>query len=219
MQARAKLLAAMGARGDAYSNLWLAQSFRGAGRLAITSDAAFMHFVLLEFAPQVRTFDLHPTEEQVLVGDQLQPVSFDAVVDFMDGHRECRDLVATNDELDGAALFQRELRLNAARRLGATHVHVRIEDLQKQTHAFWNGVRMLRTMTAAQGYAQTQFRNAIVSRLEHSGELPLGELIGPFARPDQPLAEAAVYHLLSERYVAIDLGHGPITLETSVRWI
>jgi len=219
MQARAKLLAAIGARGDASSNIWLARSFRASGRLVLTSDAAFMHFVLLEFAPDVESFDLHPKEEKVRVHDQPQTVCFDALVDFVDGHRECRDLVADDEERDGAALLQREIRVSAARRVGASWVRIPIEKLKTQEHAFWNGVRMLRAMTAAHGYAQTQFRNAMVSRLSHCGELTLDELLRAFDPHDSPLAESALYHLLSERYIAIDLTRGPLTLSTPVRWL
>lgn len=219
MQARAKLLATMAARGDAASNIWLAHSFRGGGPRVLTSDAAFMHFILLEFAPDVQTVEVQPQEVQVPVGNQLHQVCFDALVDFVDGHRECRDLTAAIDELDGAALLQREVRLCAARRLGASWVRIPIEELQKQKHAFWNGVRMLRTMTAAQGYSQTQFRNTIVRRLDHCGELTVGELLTAFDPPDWPLAESALYHLLSDRYVAIAIERGPVTLSTTVRWL
>ena len=219
MQARANLLATMGARGNAASNIWLAHSFRGHGTRVLTSDASFMHFVLLEFDPDVLRFEAQPDEIGVPVVDQLHQVTFDALVDFIDGHRECRDLRAAFDEIDGAALLQREIKTGAARRLGASWVRISIEDLQKRRHAFWNGIRMLRCMTAAQGYAQEQFRDSLVRRLTYSGELTLGELLTAFDPSDRPLAESALYHLLSERYVAIDLEHGPVMLSTLVRWL
>lgn len=221
MQRRAALLESFRARGHGYSNLWLAQSIRVPNRSWIlTSDAEFFHFHSLEFAPDVRTFELTPPEVIVHIGEEDRKTRFDAIVDFVDGRRECREVkVAEDDDPDDLrAVLQREAQVRASERLGGVYVRVSGNELAKHRDRFWNSVRMLRCIHAAEGYAIQTYRNDCGTRLtQASNGLTIAQLLEPFPDREAPLALAAVFRLLSERLVAMDIESEPIYFTTVVR--
>lgn len=220
MQRRSALMEAMAARGHAYSNLWLAQSVRADRDWILTSDAEFFHFLNLEFDPNVRTFDLSPPEIIVRVGRDDTKTRFDALVELVYGGRECREVKISEreDSEDRRSLLQQEAQLRASEHIGAKYVRVYGEVLASQRHRWTNSARMLRFIHAAEGYATAQYRNACGSRLssEPKGVL-LRDLVGMFPIQESPLVQAAIYRLLSERLIHIEIDAAPVCGSSIVR--
>lgn len=220
MQRRTALIEAMAARGHAYSNLWLAQSVKADHDWILPSDAEYFHFLFLEFGPDVRSFDLAPPEVIVRVGDDDTKTRFDAIVDLVNGRRECHEVKVTENEEseDVRAVLQREAQIRACERFGGSYVRVYGDVLARQRHRWLNSARMLRCIYAAEGYATQQYRNACGSRLLRSSDgVPLRELIAMFQPQEEALVQAAVFRLLNERLVQIDIDSAPVSPASMVR--
>ena len=220
MERRTTIVEAMAARGHAYSNLWLAQSVRANRDWILPSDPEFVHFLCLEFDPEVRTLDLAPPEVVVRVGHDDRKTRFDAIVEFVDGRRECREVKFTEsvDPADVRSALQHEAQLRACERFNGTYVRVYGDVLAKQRYRWLNSARMLRCIHASEGYATQRHRSDCGTRLIHSPNgVRLQELVTLFPPDESALVMAAVFRLLSERLLSIDIDTEWVTLASLVR--
>ena len=217
---RAAIMAAFGARGHGLSNLWLLDSYRAGRKWALRSDSAFIHAVLTEIDPRVRTIDLAPEPVIVRVLENDHQTTFDAIIEFVDGHRECREIKTDPDEdIDTRSQIQKEAQAVAVRRMDAQFVRMYGTQMIRNPHRFWNGVRILRLVNAAKTYPLDEYRESIATRLQYSrSELTLLELCAPFAPATHPLASAAAMQLFLERHIALDLDLRPFNEYSPLRW-
>lgn len=217
---RAAIMAAFGARGHGLSNLWLLESYRAGRKWALRSDSEFIHAVLAEIDPRIRTIDLAPEPVIVRVLEDDHQTTFDAIIEFVDGRRECREVKTDPDEEpDTRTQIQKEAQAVAVRRLDANYVRMCGTKMIKNPQRFWNGVRILRFVNAARTYPLEEYRESIASRLQHSRRaLTLLELRAPFEAPAHPLVYGAAMQLFLERHVTLELDQGPFNDHSPLGW-
>lgn len=217
---RAAIMSAFGARGLGLSNLWLLESYRARHKWALRSDSEFIHAVLAEIDPRILTIDLAPEPVVVRVLENDHQTTFDAIIEFVDGHRECREIKTDPDEdLDTRSQIQREAQAVAARKMDAQYMRMYGTQMIQNPQRFWNGVRILRFVNAAKTYPLEQYRESIATRLQHSRcELTLLELCAPFEPAFRPLAAAAAMQLFLDRHIALDLDLRPFNEHSPLRW-
>ena len=217
---RAAIMAAFGARGHGLSNLWLLESYRAGRKWALRSDSEFIHAVLAEIDPSVRSIDLAPEPVIVRVLEDNHQTTFDAIIEFVDGRRECREIKTDPDEVpDTRTQIQKEAQAIAVRRLDAHYVRMYGTQMLQRPQRFWNGVRILRCVNAAKSYPLEEYRETIATRLLHSRrELTLLELCAPFEVAVHPLVHAAAMQLFLEHHVALDLDQRPFNDHSPIRW-
>lgn len=137
---RAAIMAAFGARGHGLSNLWLLESYRAGRKWALRSDSEFIHAVLAEIDPRIRTIDLAPEPVIVRVLENDHQTTFDATIEFVDGRRECREIKTDPDEEpDTRTQIQKEAQAVAVRRLDAHYVRMYGTQMIQNPQRFWNG--------------------------------------------------------------------------------
>ncbi len=217
---RAAIMAAFGARGDGLSNLWLLESYRAGRKWALRSDSEFIHAVLAEIDPRIRTINLAPEPVIVRVLENDHQTTFDAIIEFVDGRRECREIKTDPDEEpDTRSQIQKEAQAVAVRRMDAEYVRMYGTQMIQNPQRFWNGVRILRFVNAAKTYPLEEYRESIATRLQHSRrELTLLELCAPFEPATRPLASAAAMQLFLERHITLDLDVRPFNEHSPLRW-
>lgn len=213
-------MTAFGARGNGLSNLWLLDSYRAGRRWALQSDSEFIHAVLVEIDPRICTINLAPEPVSVRVLENDHQTTFDAIIEFVDGHRECREIKTDPDEdLDTRSQIQKEAQAAAARRMDAQYVRMYGTQMIRNPQRFWNGVRILRFVNAAKTYPLEEYRESIATRLQHSRrELTLFELCAPFDPTTRSFATAAAMQLFLERYITLDLDLRPFNEHSTLRW-
>lgn len=208
------------ARGNGVSNLWLVKSYRMQKQWVLSSDAEYLHFLWVEFDPNVIRFDLAPEEIIVNIGQEYVKTQFDGVVTLKGGRLECREIKADVDgkEQDVRTLLQREAQTRASTLLGGTYVRLFGTVLVKKAHAIANSMRMLRTIHAAENFALEEHRQSIYLRVNRAtAGLSIGEILERWSSEESPLALAALFQLLSRQQVLIKIDDAPICLATKVR--
>lgn len=136
---RAALFAKCGQELENAPNIWLVYSARNDRQWVLRSDAEFLHFLYLEFADNVDSFDLAPPAIVLEVNGENRSTSFDAIVNFVDGRKECRELKRSHDqpETDEEALrfaMQRESQIVAAKKMQAEYQRISLADLEPHRH-------------------------------------------------------------------------------------
>lgn len=217
---RAALVAALGARGHGLSNLWLLDSYRAGRKWALRSDSEFIHAVLVEIDPRIRSIDLAPEPVIVRVLEDDCQTTFDAIIEFVDGRRECREIKTDLDQdTDTRSQLQKEAQTAAVRRLDACYVRMYGTQMIQNPQRFWNGVRILRFVNAAKSYPLDEYRDSVATRLQHArDELNLVELCSPFERATHPLVCAAAMQLFLERHISLELDQRPFNEHSPLIW-
>ncbi|WP_330970786.1 hypothetical protein, partial [Lysobacter sp. A3-1-A15] len=118
--------------------------------------------VLAEIDPHIRSINLAPEPVIVRVLEEDHETTFDAIVEFVDGRRQCREIKAEPDEvLDTRSHIQKEVQLASARRLDGSYVRMYGTQMIESPQRFWNGVRILRVVNAAKTYPLEEYRESI----------------------------------------------------------
>jgi hypothetical protein len=199
-------------------NLWLVKSARMRQEWLLTGDAELVHFFLIEFDPEIKSFDLTPPPVIVKVGDDDIKTQFDACINFVDGRRECRELKFDRHSECERDKRQEEAQRIAASAMGAKYVREYGRELADTfPNRFWNGVRLLRFIRAAETHSLADIGNRIAISLSARPIQVLADLAEPFADHDKPLALAVIFQMLADRKVLIDLDARPVNQQTTVK--
>lgn len=215
---RQRLFVSRGQRPRHTPNLWLAYSARMKREWVLCSDLAYLHFLSIEFAPDVHDFDLSPVAVSVLSYGVTESVEFDAVVGFRDGHKECREFCAPDapplEEVDEHARRMQA----AAAILGGDYVRLSIEVIEVHRQRIQNTLRMLRFISAARNESLVDARNEVLVYLRASPTgSSLEELAKRIVNTPTGILYAAVFRLLQQGQVEIDFDRDVVTGMSTVR--
>jgi hypothetical protein len=210
---------ACGQQPEHAGNLWLAYSTRNKQQWAINGDLRFLHFLYLEFAPDVVRFQIRPTVIAQTAG-AFSEITFDAVVQFVDGHAECRDVVTetASDDAGQVAATSECIPECISEPYGSRRVRIGLSDLEPFRQRIVNGLRMNRFLTAARYEPMEHHCNEVLMALKGQGGcLTLAALVQRSNPLHGAFAQAAVFRLYQQRHVEMDLDAGPIDRHAAVR--
>lgn len=213
---RKAVFEACGQRAEHASNLWLVHSARSSRSWVLTGDAEYLHFLCVEFDPEIESFDLRPQPQIVRIREEDRKTSFDAIVRFRNGHIECREIKresepppAPEDQLRAA--LQAEAQEIAAGRHGGKYVRLVMADFGPFHFRIQNSLRMLRFLLAAKDENLGHIRNAIALTLRSAGEpLSLNALVDSVGG-SASLVYAAAFQMLQRRELSLPIDTGAIT--------
>lgn len=197
-------------------NLWLVYSSKTRRQWILTSDAAYLHFLAIEFDPEVKDFNLAPSATTVELAETENEVRFDAIVRRRDGRVECRRFASARRRDEEGAAVRDELEQRAAQLHNAYLVHVPVNEFATTTTRMQNAMRMLRFLQAALPHPLDSYRNSVLARLASERSMTLGALVQPYALAHQPLLLAAIFELVQQGLVQLDLDTAPITLASTL---
>lgn len=209
-------------RSDHASNLWLVYSARHDRRWVVTSDVEYLHFLTLEFAPDILEFDLAPAPDIVRLRDEDRKTTFDAIVRFCDGRTECRELkrlaeAPSEPEEELRIAMQEEAQLEAAKRHGGVYRRLCLRDLEPFQIRIQNSLRMLRFLTATRGEPLNKMCHTLqaVARSNREGTT-LRMLIASVPEADAAIAYAATFKLVLARKLTLPIDSEIVTGGTLV---
>ncbi len=213
---RQAVFAACGQRAEHASNLWLVYCARHERHWVLTSDVEYLHFLSLEFDPEVAEVNFKPDPDIVRLRDEDRKTIFDAIVRFRDGHTECRELKreATpppEPEEELRAALQQEAQQIAAKRHGGSYLRLTLADLDVHQIRIQNTLRMLRFLGAAQGEPLAAIRQALILAVRQAGPTRLDVLAASLHDHDQAYAYAAVFQLVQRRQLSLPIDTEVIT--------
>jgi len=212
-RAREALFKHVGQAPRSVHNLWLVYSHKTRRQWLLSSDAAYLHFLDLEFDPDVRDFDLAPAPIDVARDELSHRIQFDAIVRRLDGTVESRRLTASDEPADP---LQQELERVAAQRHNAHPVRLAVSLFATPTMRMQNSLRMLRFLQAALTYPLEPYRNSVLARLASQPSLSVEALTQASEPSAVPLVLAAVFELVQQRHLRLDLEAAPVTLASRV---
>jgi hypothetical protein len=109
---RQKLLAAAAARGREANNIWSAYSTKIGKDCVLISDPEYLNFVWMEGDPSIASFEIE-TDLYLVDADESEGATYpDAIISYLDGRREWREVKALEDSKDSD---ERDLRQNVFR--------------------------------------------------------------------------------------------------------
>lgn len=214
---RAAIYESINQRYSHAQNIWYVYSNRMRRHWILRNDLQFLHFLLIEFLPDITSFDLAPAPVETVLNDELVEIEFAAKIEYRDGRIECLSIGTDPCAQRPEAMLELNLRqAAAARKLGGVHRRVSASDIEPQHVRVRNGLRMLRFIVAARHTELSTLRNAVMLRVKGAtGPFPLDTLVR--ALPGHAaLATAAVFQLYQMGRLALDIDRNPLTGMTSV---
>lgn len=217
--AKNALLTACGQTGHAGSNMWLVFSGRNGARKVLSSDTEYLHFLAVEFDPEVRAFEVRPEAVRVEVDGAEVSVQFEAIVHFRDGRIECRQVRrnAPPPLPPGAETVESRAIAKAAAQRGAAFRLVSAGDLEPLGYRIQNSLRMLRFMASASTYTLGPLTNQVALVMRRENEMTLRQLMQELSQADQALVLAAAFGLLQRGTLAMDLDRDFVTFDSTIR--
>ena len=205
---RDALMETVGRRGRKTANIWLLKEPLTGKDVVVVGDLRMEHFFATEGDPEVANvvYDPQPVE----VADQS--VQFDAVVDFQDGHRECRNVRRTaagdvSEETSSTTL--------AAQRLGARHVVVTTRELDAHRQRVQNWQRALAALNRCRHRPLELLEFEILTHMGPGGATTIGDLCQALVQ-DPALLVAATVRLVRKRALSSDMDHKPWSRSTRI---
>lgn len=213
---RKAVFEACGQRAEHASNLWLVHSARCGRNWVLTGDTEFLHFLCVEFDPEVESFDLKPQPDIVRLREEDRKTRFDAIIRFRDGHVECRELKRESEpppepEEQLRAALQAEAQEIAAKRHGGMYVRMAMSDMEPFQLRIQNSMRMLRFLLAAKDEPLGEVRNAIALILRRDGAPTRLDALAASVGGSAALAYAAVFQLLQRRHLSLPIDTEALT--------
>jgi len=207
---RKAVFEACGQRAEHASNLWLVHSARCGRNWVLTGDTEFLHFLCVEFDPEVESFDLKPQPDIVRLREEDRKTIFDAIVRFRDGHIECRELKREREpppepEEQLRAALQAETQEIAAKRHGGRYVRLVMADMDPFHLRIQNSLRMLRFLLAAKDEPLGEVCNAIALTIRRSGAPIRLEALATAVGGSAALVYAAVFQMLQRRQLSLPI--------------
>lgn len=191
-------------------NFWRCFALKRAEFVTLSSDASLCHLVLLETAPDVRSYDLGKPELSTHVDGTHITTRFDATVRFAD-HIEWHVIRRTdgNDPTTPVLRAQKALAEAAAVVLREYSE----EDFHQSRTRIWNGLHMLQHVAMTRtsfGYREL----SAVARTLALGPLPLSTVIARVCS-DPGIAIGAIFAQVLRGHVELDIDtarlHGAMT--------
>lgn len=203
---RDALMETVGRRGRKTANVWLLKEPLTGKDVVVVGDLRMEHFFAIEGDPEVAKAVYNP--KPVEVTDQS--VQFDAVIDFRDGHRECRQVrraVVVEDVPESVAM--------AAERLGGRHVVVTPRDLDVHRQRVQNWQRALAAVSRC-GHRSLELLEFEILALVGPGQsTTIGDLCEALTQ-DPALLVAATVRLVRKHALSSDLDHKPWSRNTRI---
>jgi hypothetical protein len=181
--------AAIKKRGRHNSNIWIFHSPKIDRRLVIRGDIAFMHLVLVEGNPQIRSYHHESPTVHAHDGKEVRQTTYDMRVLFADGHPERWEFKhSRNLEREKAQLAAQAADAQTA---GERYRILTERDLQGKGLLFDNWLVLCGAMNRCRRYPLTTVIDLVNKLLAINGALSLGDLM---AQPgqDSALVMAAV---------------------------
>lgn len=218
LKARQRLFALCGQEFEPAPNIWLVYSAKTDRQWVLRSDLQYLHFLVLEFDREVLKFDLAPAPPAGKQSADGQPISFDAVVTFRDGHTEYRRARIPKVDADGHDVPENP---NDFRRVaieaGGTYRLLTPDTLESKRVRIQNSMRMLRFISASRRTSLAGMRNSVLMCLKRTPAMTLQATVDQLH--DMPPAHvlAAVFQLAGRGRIQLDMDHEYVTLGTVVR--
>jgi|GEM_PF-3465029 len=197
-------------RAEHASNLWLIYSARIGRNWVLTGDTEYLHFLCVEFDPEIESFDLKPQPEIVRLREEDRKTSFDAIVRFRDGHIECRELKRESEpppepEEQLRAALQAEAQEIAAKRHGGRYVRMVMADFEPFHLRMQNSLRMLRFLHAAKDEPLGEVRNAVALTIRRAGAPVRLDALAASVGGVAAFVYAAVFQMLQRRQLSLPM--------------
>lgn len=207
--ARAQRRRAAGTKGPApRTSIWVVHGICGDTRIALLGDLLHEHFYYTEGDPLVLDAE-YKTEsvKTTLDSEKERPVQFDATVQYLDGHRECRRVRSTRLDPDNAADARMLIRCQAAaRKFGATFVQVTPDDLDRHAQRIRNWVRVVGAYQRCRHRPLDLLGKSLLARISSAdGGASIGDALGWFSDEAPAMVAAALAALLRKRQLRSDL--------------
>lgn len=205
---RDKLIDRVERRGRRTANIWLLKQPLTGRDLVLVGDIRMEHFFFMEGDPAVDRVEYEPSS----VDTAEASISFDCVVDYRDGHRECHQVrhapLQENSpaQKHGAA---------AAKRLGGTHVVVTTKDLDSQRQRIHNWQRAIAALNRCNRRPLELIELEILTYVESDRSTTIGQLCEALER-DPALVVAATVRLLRKRTLSSDMDQKPWSRHTRI---
>ena len=207
---RKAVFEACGQRAEHASNLWLVHSARNGRNWVLTGDTEYLHFLCVEFDPEVESFDLKPQPDIIRLREEDRKTSFDAIVRFRDGHIDCRELKRESGpppepEEQLRAALQAEAQEIAAKRHGGRYVRLVMEDFEPFHLRIQNSMRMLRFLLAAKDEPLGEVRNAVALTMRSAGGPIRLDALAASVGGSAAFVYAAVFQMLQRRQISLPI--------------
>lgn len=205
---RDALIDAVDRRGRKTANIWLLREPSTGKDVVLVGDLRMEHFFATEGDPTVdrAEYESAPVE----AGEAT--VKFDAVVDFRDGHRECRQVQRVALPEDAPELAPTRA---AAQRLGGRYVVVTTRELDAQRQRIQNWQRALPALNRCAHRPLELVEFEVLARISAGKPSTIGELCAALER-DPALLVAATVRLMRKRALASDMDCKPWGRDTRI---
>ncbi len=217
---RGKLAAAYSARGHHMSDLWYVYSPKTDRDWVLRSDLEWSHFLLAESDPTIKDIDYAPNPEIALVGDDYVGTTLDAVVTYIDGLIEWREIKPSDAVKNGdtRTRSQWEAQSETASRAGVRYVRFTEIEIFACPQLIENWTRVNAWLSAVRGRSLFAQQVEIVAILNVRGTVSIGE-IQDLASPVDERAcyvAAALKGVQNGQFVS-DLREKPLSRRTVIK--
>jgi hypothetical protein len=198
---RDALVEAFERRGRKTANIWLLTSPSTGKDVVLVGDLRMEHFFAAEGDPAVERVEYEPAP----IAAGAATVTFDAVVDFLDGHRECRHVRRASLPEDAPEHATARV---AAQRLGGRYVVVTTRDLDAQRQRIQNWQRALPALNRCAHRPIELVEFEVLARVPGGKPSTIGELCSALEQ-DPALLVAATVRLVRKRALKSDMDTKP----------
>ena len=217
---RGKLADAYSARGHHTSSLWYVYSPRTDRDWVLASSLEWGHFLLAESDPHIAQIDYSPAPEVIRVGDEDHATKLDAVVTFVGGRIEWREIKHSDaSATDVRAQHQWEAQAEAALQKGAHYKRYTEHEIYSCPQWIANWSRVVAWLAAVRGRSLHIERTQIVALLNAAGSASIGQIQKLATGPETACLVAAALKGIQDGLFVSDLDKRPLSRDTIIRCV
>jgi len=207
-------------RGAKNFNLWYFRSPKIGRRLEICSDIAFMHIVLIEGNPRIRSYTPESPTVMAHDGEELRSTRYDARIQFTDSHHERWEFKHSSEagpEREGRSKGQLSAQAAGAQEAGEKYRVLTERDLQDQTLAFDNWLLLCGAMNRCARFNLSREARLISEQLGMHRGLSLDYFLR-LPETDSALVLAALARGLQRGVLHTELSRKLLTLDSVIEF-
>ena len=216
-QMRGALAEAYGSRGHHHSNLLYLYSPKAGADVILRCTLEYGHFLLCEGSPSIETVEYGCEQRFRTVGDKEASTIFDAIVTFMTGMTQYRE-VKPRAELEVASETrvgpQLALQARIASADNAEHVVLTEEEIYANPVLIRNWHRIVPWLAQARDVALNNHVREVAALVRGEGAVSLGEVLALGQGDDAALFAAAAFRGIQKGLFASDLDLMPFSVNT-----
>jgi len=212
---RANVLRAYRSRGRLNRNLWLVYSLKTNRDWILGSDRHLVHWILfLETNPDVRSFDIEPTDALPTDGHDDRLNDIDAVVQLKDGRREYHKLIFNTSALD-----QKEQSAKTPDNSADSSARIFSEtDFESRGDEAMRWLKVLCYCETIRDELQSDATVAAITIMRGLGRGTIGDVLESLRDFDPEIAKGIISRMAVLGDIDLDLSSSGFTLRSSWIW-